>query len=81
MKDSKKNNLILIELGKRIAYLRKKAFLSQLDLAYLCEISPSYLSDLELGKRNPSILVLSKIASNLKVSLEELLKGVGEKLG
>ena len=39
-------------------------------------MAKSYLSELELGKRNPSVLVLSRIAAALGTTLEELFKGV-----
>ena len=66
----------LISLGKRIHYLRKQRGLSQEDLALECEINRNYLSDLERGRRNPSLLILDKIANGLNVTLEELFKGI-----
>ena len=66
----------LISLGKRIRYLRKQRGLSQEDLALECEINRNYLSDLERGRRNPSLLILDKIANGLNVTLEELFKGI-----
>lgn len=45
-------------------------------LALECDITKNYLSDLERGERNPSVMVLNKIAKGLKVTLEELMKGV-----
>lgn len=70
------DKFLLYELGKRIAFLRKGKGMSQLDLSLECGIAKSYLSDLERGKRNPTIAVLSKIALGLGVSLEELFKGI-----
>lgn len=66
----------LISLGKRIHYLRKQRGLSQEDLALECEINRNYLSDLERGRRNPSLLILDKIANGLNITLEELFKGI-----
>lgn len=62
----------LIDLGARIVYLRKKKKISQLTLSYLAEVSKTYLSDLERGRRNPSVLVLRRIAEALKVQLADL---------
>ncbi len=62
----------LIDLGARIVYLRKKKKVSQLTLSYLAEVSKTYLSDLERGRRNPSVLILKRIADALKVPLSEL---------
>ena len=67
---------ILIQLGKRITYLRKKKKMSQLDLALESEVNRNYLCDLEKGRRNPSILVLNKIAEALNIDLSMLFKGI-----
>lgn len=69
---------ILAQLGKRIRYLRTEKHLSQMDLALDSDITKNYLSDLERGERNPTIMVLNKIAKGLGITLEELLKGVGD---
>ena len=67
---------ILIQLGKRIRYLRKEKKWSQLDLALESSVNRNYISDLEKGRRNPTILVLEKIASALNIDLATLLKGI-----
>lgn len=67
---------ILIQLGMRIRYIRKQKGMSQLDLALEAEVNKNYISDLERGRRNPSILVLEKIAKALDVSLENLFQGI-----
>ena len=66
------------QLGMRIAYLRKQSGMSQLDLALEADINRNYLSDLERGTRNPTLLVLNKIAKALKVNLSTLLLGIEE---
>ncbi len=72
------NNEISIyyQLGKRISYLRKQKKMSQLDLAISSEISPTYLNDLEHGRRNPSLKILSNVSDALGIKLEELFKGI-----
>ena len=67
---------LLGQLGMRISFLRKKKGLSQLDLSLSCGVSKNYLSDLENGRRNPSILLLQRIASGLGASLETLIQGI-----
>ena len=67
---------ILIQLGKRIRYLRKEKRWSQLDLALESNVNRNYISDLEKGRRNPTILVLEKIAIALNIDLATLLKGI-----
>ena len=66
-----------IELGCRIKYLRKLRQMSIETLAFECEINKNYLCDIENGRRNPTLLVLCKIAKGLNISLEELFKGIG----
>lgn len=67
---------ILTQLGMRIRYLRKQKGMSQLDLALEAEINKNYISDLERGSRNPSLLILERIAKALDVSLENLFQGI-----
>jgi len=67
---------ILSQLGRRIAYLRKNKRISQLELSIDSDISKSYLSDLECGRRNPSVMVLSRICAALEITLEELFRGI-----
>ena len=66
----------LTQLGMRIRYLRKEKKMSQLDLALEAEVNKNYISDLERGKRNPSLMILNKIAIALKIDMSELLKGI-----
>ena len=67
---------IYSQLGKRIIYLRKKRKMSQLQLSVESEINKNYISDLERGKRNPSLMILNRIAIALKIDMSELLKGI-----
>jgi len=67
---------IYSQLGKRIAYLRLEKKMSQMKLALEAKVSKNYVSDLENGRRNPSLDVLNRIAKGLGITLEELLRGV-----
>ena len=67
---------ILIQLGKRIRYLRKLRKWSQLDLALESEVNKNYISDLEKGRRNPSVMVLNRIVIALNIDLATLFKGI-----
>lgn len=64
------------QLGKRIVYLRKEKKMSQLSLSIATGLSKSYLSELEKGKRNPSVDTLMKIVMALDITLEELFRGI-----
>ena len=67
---------ILIQLGKRIRYLRRLKKWSQLDLALESDVNRNYISDLEKGRRNPSVKVLNRIVIALNINLETLFKGI-----
>ena len=67
---------IIIQLGKRIRYLRKLRKWSQLDLSLESGVNKNYISDLEKGRRNPSLIILNKIAISLNIDLATLFKGI-----
>jgi len=46
---------------------RKKEGLSQMKLAEYCDTAPSYIGDIEIGRRFPSIDMIEKIAGVLKI--------------
>ncbi len=64
------------QLGMRIAYLRGQKSWSQLDLALESNINKNYLCDLEKGRRNPSLLILERLAKALEIDLSTLFKGI-----
>ncbi len=66
------------QLGARIRYLRQQKNQSIEDLALDAEINRNYLGDLERGSRNPTLLILNKIAKALEVDLATLLEGIKE---
>lgn len=66
------------QFGKRIAYLRSKRGWSQMECALEANIHKNYLSDLEQGRRNPSLKILIRLAHVFDMDLSELLKGINE---
>ena len=60
----------------RIRYLRKLKGMSQLDLALESNINKNYISDLERGSRNPSLLILERICKAFEIDLSTLFKGI-----
>jgi transcriptional regulator with XRE-family HTH domain len=46
---------------------RKKEGLSQMKLAELCNSSPTYIGEIEVGKKFPSIYMIEKIAAILRI--------------
>ena len=62
------------KVGLRVRELRSIRQLSQEELAHRAAIHVTYLSGLENGKRNPSLLVLSRLADSLSVNLINLFE-------
>jgi transcriptional regulator with XRE-family HTH domain len=60
-------------VGENCARIRKERALTQERLSELCGLSQQYLSDLERGKRNPTIVTLYEIAQALEVSHVDLV--------
>lgn len=65
---------IQISLGQRIRQLREERDLSVRELARKLELSPAFLSDVELGRRHPSRDNLSRIAQILRTPVSELIE-------
>ncbi len=63
---------LLIPLGKAIRVRREKLGLSQEKLAERCGFDRTYISMLERGKRNPSLINLLKLAEGLQTSVSKL---------
>ena len=66
--------MLLKNIGKNIRRLRKSAGLSQIDLAVAVGIDRAYLSEIENGHRNFTIMLLQNLATVLEVPMEDLLK-------
>jgi putative transcriptional regulator len=66
------------QLGKRIVYLRLKKGWSQFELSLEANINKNYISDLEHGRRNPTLNILVRLARVFDMDLSELLKGIKE---
>ena len=59
-------------VGKEIRKLRNQKGYSQEAFSKVCGLDRTYIANVELGKRNISIVNLHKIAAALEVSLSEL---------
>ena len=66
------------QLGARIRYLRQQKNMTIEDLALDADINRNYLGDLERGVRNPTLIVLNRIAKSLDISLSVLFEGIVE---
>ena len=66
---------ILRQLAERIKTLREARGWTQEQLAERAAMQRSYLADLELGRRNPSVRTLVKVANAFGIAVAELLEG------
>jgi transcriptional regulator with XRE-family HTH domain len=66
------DKIILIKFGERVRNLRKLSNISIEELAFRCDLNRNYLSDVERGKRNLSLLAINKIAKGLDVPIDAL---------
>ena len=64
---------LLSSVGERIRLFRKIKQLSQVGLSEISGIDRTYLSDIENGKRNISLLTLNNLAVALDVPIEMLV--------
>ena len=60
-------------LGLNLKRLREEQGFSQESFADHCGLHRTYISGIERGVRNPTVLILDKIARALKVSAGQLL--------
>jgi len=58
-------------IGLRIKELRTHSGISQQELSYRCELDRTYITSVENGKRNISIVNLEKIALALNLTLKD----------
>ncbi len=59
------------KIGQRIKELRETAAMSQKDLSYSADLDRSYITSVENGQRNISIVNIEKIAIALGVTLKD----------
>ena len=59
-------------IGRRVRQLRQERKLSQESLAFSAGLDRTYISSVEMGKRNISILNIYKIARALNIRVREL---------
>lgn len=62
------------KLGNNLKKIRTEKGLSQVDIARELCVSRGFVSNIESGKRNPTLSTLTRLATALGVSTNELLK-------
>lgn len=66
---------IKIWVGRRVKELRNKLGISQEELADLVGLDRTYITSVECGRRNISIVNIEKLAKALNVTLSEFFEG------
>ena len=61
------------KFGKKVREVRLKKQMSQGDIAKVLGVHRTYISGIERGARNPSLLTINKIAKALGVEPKQLL--------
>ena len=67
---------IVVRFGQTVRRLRLEQKLSQEELAERCDLHRTYISDIELGKRNVSLENIERIVAALGRSLSDFFKEV-----
>lgn len=65
---------INIKFGRRIKELRLRQNISQEELAFRCQLSKNYVSDVERGTRNVTLKVIEKFSLGLQVPMSHLFQ-------
>lgn len=61
-------------VGLNVLKIRRERGLSQEELSFRSGLTRAYLSGLEAGRRNPTIVSLHKLAEALGVDIESLVR-------
>ena len=67
---------IRVQLGNRVRSLRRDRGWTQVEMAEMLGVDRSYLSEIENGKKDPSLRVLKTLADGFNLSLSQLLRGM-----
>lgn len=62
------------KFGLKVKELRMLEHISQEELAFRCQLSKNYVSDVERGRRNISLRSIEKFANGLNIEVKELFK-------
>ena len=63
---------VQLRFGEAVRRYRQMKEISQEEFAEMCGLHRTYISDIELGKRNVSLENIEKIANALNISISQL---------
>ena len=66
----------LKKFGDNVAKYRKEKGMTQLDLAFASRLTLSYISKIESGKMNPSLVWIVSLARALDITVVKILKDI-----
>ena len=64
------------QFGERIRALRQARGWTQVEMADFLAMDRSYLSEIETGKKDPSLTMLKTLATGLKTTISKLTEGL-----
>ena len=67
---------LLLDFGKAVRKIRLSKKISQEAFADMCDLHRTYISDIELGKRNVSLENIGRMATALGISISKLFMEV-----
>lgn len=67
-------NKISAKLGQNLKKIRTQKKMSQGDIARTLGVDRGYISNIENGKKNPTLATIDKLAKTLGVPADELLR-------
>lgn len=70
---------VLITFGENLRFHRNQKGLAQEKLAELADLDRTYISLLERGKRNPTLICIAKLAKVLEIGFDDLCAESGRK--
>jgi transcriptional regulator with XRE-family HTH domain len=70
------NEDLLVQFGQKVKQLRKARGLSQEQLSFAAELERSYISDIEVGRRNVALRNVYALATALGMTLAQLFEGI-----
>lgn len=65
---------IYTKLGQNLKKIRAEEKMSQGDIARKLGVDRGYISNIENGKKNPTLATIERLANALGISVDELLK-------
>ena len=77
-KDSPDSDILLRRFGSVVRRMRREMRISQEELADRAGFDRTYVSMVELGKRNPALVNICKFAEALATTPEELMRALAE---